>query len=450
MYLRRVGVASRTTVEHTPPVSLPANATAGRGGAAATAGPDVAGDLSAILTTMSNEEPVSDAAPDTTSDLPEELTPAEPRVPVAAPRWTPPAPPERRSNLVPKWLPVAAASLVVVLLATVGLLAWRSASGLVRVPNVAGLEPEIARQRLAALDMELVEGDKRFSADVPDGYIVDQEPKAGAEVRPGTEVLVAISAGSERLAMPDVIGKRLDTARSLLSEHGLNIVVEPVPSQEPSGTVLLTYPSPGVTIATGQTVRLSVASTESSGGLLLPTDLTGKSFVIDPSPMPSANPASDPPAEVARRLRALLEASGATVSLTREAGDAAGVSVDQRVARASATTQTAIIGLEVSGSGPAGLSVRSAPDAPQTRSHYVASTRLAQAARQALQGAFPTVGTQVGKDDVILILGGSPAMRVMLGSASVPADSRQWSDPQWADNVARAIYRSLARTYGPE
>ncbi|HEX9094401.1 MAG TPA: PASTA domain-containing protein, partial [Coriobacteriia bacterium] len=272
----------------------------------------------------------------------EDLTSAvDPRVPVGTPRWTPPVPPVRRASLIPTWLPVSAISLVVVIVATAGIISWRSRSALVDVPDLTGLDPAIAAQQLEAIGVDLIQGDRRFSATVPSGYIVDQAPAAGTEIAEGSAVTVAVSAGSERLPMPDVVGKRLDIARGQLKDRGLNVIVEALPSEQPSGTVLLSYPSPGVTIATGDTVRLSVASADTTGGLLLPTDMRGMSFVIDPSPMPVANATADPAMDVARRLRSLLEASGATVVVTREVADGmGGVSVDQRIQRARAATQT--------------------------------------------------------------------------------------------------------------
>ena len=42
----------------------------------------------------------------------------------------------------------------------------------------------------------------------------------------------------------------------------------------------------------------------------------------------------------------------------------------------------------------------------------------------------------------------APAVRLRLGSVASPDDKLLFTDPQWADDVARAVYRAIASVYG--
>jgi hypothetical protein len=353
----------------------------------------------------------------------------------------------RRRTLLPRWLPWAVASVIAVALVTAGLLVWRSRTGLVAVPNVEGLTVTTATARLHETGMLLEIGDRRFSSSVARGLVVEQRPAPGTPLHPGSTVVVAVSAGSESLALPDVVGWKLERARGTLRSRGLDVQVEAAPSEQPSGTVLSTYPAPGVTVSTGDTVRLTVATADPSGGMLLPVDLRGRSFVIDPAPMPVAG-VTDAPMDVARRLRALLEASGATVIVTREAVEVTGAPVDLRAQRAKATTSTALVGFAVIQAGAPGVAVLTVPADAATSPFFIDSVSLGRAVQASLRSTAPDVRTAPSAGDSILTGTGIPAVRVVLGSAASPADVRSVSDPAWADGVARAVYSAIGSLYG--
>ena len=353
----------------------------------------------------------------------------------------------RRRTLLPRWLPWAVASILAVCVATAGLLVWRSRTGLVAIPSVEGLTVNAATQRLREAGMVLEVGDRRFSSSVARGLVVDQKPSPGTELHAGSTVVVAVSAGSENLALPDVVGWKLERARNTLRSRGLDVQVEVAPSEHTSGTVLSSYPAPGVTVSTGDTVRLTVATADRSGGLLLPADLRGRSFVLDPAPMPVAG-VTDAPMDVARRLRALLEASGATVIVTREAAEVTGAPVDLRAQRAKATTSTALVGFSFIQGGAPGVAVLTVPADASTSTFFIDSVSLGKAVYLSLRLTAPDARTAPAAGDVILSGTGIPAVRVVLGSAASPADVRLVSDPAWADGVARAVYSAVASLYG--
>lgn len=357
-----------------------------------------------------------------------------------------------RRALVPAWVLAGAGIAVALLIAGIVLPLVLARPETTAVPNVAGLDVAIARSRLGEAGLLLEYGDTRFSSTVPEGGVIQQDPAPGATVPVRSTVVVILSAGSEEFVMPDVLGMKASAAVALLEERGLSVHLEPTPSTEPSGTVLASVPSPGAAVRTSESVRLSVAASRESSTTLRPYDLGGMSFVIDPAPMPEASTAASPTGDVAlevsRRLRSLLEASGATVTVTRSITDTgAAVSESARIARASATSATALVGVGVSASG-GGLLVAAAAPSAQRPSLFIPSSDLARRISDALKGARLTAPVSTAASDAVLVSVTSPGVRVTLGSVASTEDRGAFRDPEWADRVARAIYRAVGEAFG--
>ena len=221
----------------------------------------------------------------------------------------------RRRSLVPTSLIVVLVVVAVGAVAAGFAFAYLSRPEIVSVPSLARLEQVVARSELAQAGLEMEIGDTRFSATVPAGAVVDQDPAPGADVEEGTVVMVVLSAGSESFAMPDVLGLPVDTAREQLEAKGLDVETVSEPSEAPPNTILRSEPAPGGQVTTGDTVVLAVVSDDVSGDVLLPADLSDAVFVLDPASPPEG--VVDPAMDIARKLRSLLEASGARVVVTR-------------------------------------------------------------------------------------------------------------------------------------
>jgi N-acetylmuramoyl-L-alanine amidase len=362
--------------------------------------------------------------------------------------WTPPVPGSRRRALVPRWLPFAVGGSLLAIIAVAALVYYLSISAVVRVPSVQGLDRIAATTRLQDVGLRIAIGGKRFSDTVPVGLVVDQSPEPGAKASENDLVTVSLSAGTESFAMPDVTGMPLEKARRTLRERGLSVDLETAVSDKEQGTVIGSFPAPGIKVSSGDSVRITVASGGPSSGTLLPTDLTGKTIVIDPVPMPAGS-ASDTTLDVARRIRALLEASGARVVVTREVTDSGDkVSVPARAKKAKEASATAVVGLVVTPSGQGGYAVFSVPATTGTEPFFLASASLASALAAAVKESGKPVVSEPAIADALLTGTGIPAVRMRLGCVTVPADRLQFADPGWADDVSRAVYRAIGSMYG--
>jgi N-acetylmuramoyl-L-alanine amidase len=348
-----------------------------------------------------------------------------------------------RPSLIPRWVWIALASVVGVMLIAVGAWAWSTRLANIAVPSLTGIDVGVARTRLASKGLDLTISEERFSAQ-PAQVVLAQDPSAGTMLRRGTTVAVVVSAGTEQFSMPDVVGNGLLLARGRLETKGLDVRVDPQPSQQPSDTVLASNPPAGKQVHTGDIVRLTVAAPGPKTQLLLPYDMTGVTVVLDPAPVNDA--LGDVPLDIARRVRSLVEASHGVVRTTRALADTSTLeAAPARARRAGNGSATVAVGLSASTVGSGGIVVFSpSPILPRASQ----SAKLASRITSDLATEAGTVSSSTSSTDTVLAAAKAPWTRVQLGSYASREDTAKFADPNWEDTVARAIYRSLGSLYG--
>ncbi|HZL04421.1 MAG TPA: PASTA domain-containing protein, partial [Coriobacteriia bacterium] len=271
--------------------------------------------------------------------------------------------------------------------------------------------------------------------------VVSQDPPPGTLLHTGNAVSVIVSAGGETVRVPGLVGVDIESARRDLAALGLTVWLRTVVSTSTVDTVIGTDPAAGASVAPGSIVRLTVSARSTDSDALVPYPMDGIAVLLDAVDVAADK---DPTREVERRLRSLLEASGATVSLTRTpAGAASDAAARARVV--VATTAAVVVSLDARTSEAAGMEVVLLPrDLASTSSR---SRRFADALVDA-SGALdqPTVKIS-GVDDMVLAAAPCPALRVVLGSTMDSADAERFGDPSWLDAVAQALYRSLGTVF---
>lgn len=382
---------------------------------------------------------LSDAAiPSSTPPKPAEEAAPEPVIELPPLERTRP----RRPPLVPQWVWISAGVGVVAIALAIAAVATISAMSRVAVPDVTGTALGVAQARLGQLGLKASIAEKRFST-LPADQVISQSPGFGAQAQRGDTVSLVVSGGSEEFNMPDVVGDGVTLAKGLLEAKGLLVQIEEVISEDASDTVMTSMPAAGATVRTGDTVRLQVSTPRVSGVKLQPYSLKGVGILIDPS-APIAG-ATDASLDVARRLSALLEASGASVTLLRQARTARDSDSD-RSNRAAESTASVAVGLTVKATGQSGRIV--AYSSTAAVSEEATSGALAETVAVELARSAPPAATQsVGGDNVFDAVR-IPWVRVTLGSASQRADQSAFEDPDWADAVARSVYAALGKLYG--
>ena len=352
-----------------------------------------------------------------------------------------------RRSLVPRSAAIAAAVVVLLAGAGVAASAYVADTRLVEVPVVTGLRQANAEVALSQRSLE-PEVSGQVSVDVPAGRVISQDPAAGTRVKRGSAVSLVVSVGRQTFSVPDIIGQPLQEAREELVALGLDVEVATV-SSEVTGTVVLEmYPAPGAIVSVGDLVRLTVPGAGPSTTTLLPFDLAGLSVVLDPLPLVSADE-GDVAMDVTRRLRALLEASEATVTVTRTATQGTPTPAD-RASLAGASGAELLVGIDLGQGGGAGLTTLYLTDQAGEAERTEGSRSVAQSITRAASTAGLMVNEPAVSSDAVLVAFPGIGVRVIFADIDAAADAARIGDPEWADQVARAIYRGIGTQFASD
>ncbi|MEY3132646.1 MAG: hypothetical protein RLZ29_983, partial [Actinomycetota bacterium] len=162
----------------------------------------------------------------------------------------------------------------------------------VAVPNLVGLSVQDATNVLKEVGLRLVVDQFVASTDIPANQILVQSPTAGLGARPNSVVTVNVSAGTNTVRVPDVIGDDQTAASKLLSASPLNFVVTIVLEASDvieAGRVIRTEPLGDTAVAPGSSVTLYVSTGQAAvpvpnmvgkDGSAAATELTALGFVV--------------------------------------------------------------------------------------------------------------------------------------------------------------------------
>ncbi|MDF2499920.1 MAG: prkC [Anaerosporomusa subterranea] len=141
----------------------------------------------------------------------------------------------------------------------------------ITVPNVVGKHVETARSIMAEQNLRVTQTDA-FSDKVPLGYVISQNPEAGATVKEQRTVALIISRGGEITSVPDVRGLNRRDAELQLKNSGLVVgkVEEAYSTDAKPETVINQNPRPPVQISKGSSVDLTISKGPEPRKIALP------------------------------------------------------------------------------------------------------------------------------------------------------------------------------------
>jgi beta-lactam-binding protein with PASTA domain len=126
-----------------------------------------------------------------------------------------------------------------------------------KVPDVVGLPLGQAFRRVEAAGLRPQA--RRVSSRRPRGRVFRQRPAAGTEVEREQVVLLTVSRGRGRVAVPDVIGLREAEAVQALESAGLAANDVRVAASDPAGLVVAQRPAAGARVTRGSRVRINIS-----------------------------------------------------------------------------------------------------------------------------------------------------------------------------------------------
>ncbi|MGJ7879701.1 Stk1 family PASTA domain-containing Ser/Thr kinase [Streptomyces rochei] len=188
---------------------------------------------------------------------------------LATPPADPPGP--RRPRLRRGPLAIVVAVLLVLGLGT-GV--WYINSGqFTKVPALLSKTEAQARDRLEEAGLDVGRVEHAYSDTVERGKLISTDPGVGERIRKNDSVALTVSDGPDTVKLPDVAGYRLDRARTVLKDEGLEpgMVTRAFSDEVPKGFVISTEPKTGTTVRAGSAVALVV----SKGSPIDVPDVTG-------------------------------------------------------------------------------------------------------------------------------------------------------------------------------
>ncbi|HKJ36594.1 MAG TPA: PASTA domain-containing protein [Solirubrobacterales bacterium] len=169
--------------------------------------------------------------------------------------FTPPIEEDPRDR---KWWWIAGAAALLLLIAALLWFFVFKGDDQVRVPGVTGEDRTTATLRLERagfkVDIDSIPNQQ------PEDTVLEQDPEAGGMADEGSTVTLQVSLGPEPVAIPKVVGVKLNKARRRLRKAGFEVqVTEQSDDSVAAGVVISSNPTEGVDFAPGQTVTLVVS-----------------------------------------------------------------------------------------------------------------------------------------------------------------------------------------------
>ncbi|MGW0330591.1 Stk1 family PASTA domain-containing Ser/Thr kinase [Streptomyces sp. NPDC003011] len=186
----------------------------------------------------------------------------------------PPLPPRSRTRPPRRLVTIVAAVLLVL---GVGAGVWYINSGqFTKVPLLIEKTEAQAKDRLEAAGLEVGTVEHAYSDTVKRGAVITSDPAPGTRIRDNDSVRLVVSDGPQTVKVPDVRGYRLDRARTVLKQDGLQpgMVTREFSDDVDKGFVISTDPAGGTERRAGSAIALVV----SKGSPIDVPDVTGESL----------------------------------------------------------------------------------------------------------------------------------------------------------------------------
>src|SRR6266496_4127719 len=166
----------------------------------------------------------------------------------------------KKNGHFPFWIiPVAAVVLI-----GIGVGIWFLVpKGKVQVPDVVGKQFDEAKTAIEDAKLVAVQKEVQLTHQVPQGQVLDQDPKPGGEkVKAGTEINLTIEGADPLVVVPDVVKQTADDAKKHIMEAGLTAVESGTAVTEgfEANQVTSQKPAAGEQVKPGATIELTVAS----------------------------------------------------------------------------------------------------------------------------------------------------------------------------------------------
>ncbi|MGV9801575.1 Stk1 family PASTA domain-containing Ser/Thr kinase [Mycobacterium sp. NPDC003449] len=141
------------------------------------------------------------------------------------------------------------------------------------VPDVAGLTPSQARQKLKDAGFEKTKESPSPSTPEQKGKVLATNPPGNQTAAIINEITIVVGSGPENVTIPDCVGQTVDTCKSILGASGfVNVVPVDVDDTTPSGQVVGVDPAAGQSAPKDAVIQIRV----SRGNQFVMPDVVGQ------------------------------------------------------------------------------------------------------------------------------------------------------------------------------
>ncbi len=144
------------------------------------------------------------------------------------------------------------------------------------VPNFVGLNyyDEIqGRKEYKYFELSVVDTE---SSEYDEGIVIEQSVKDGEKIKSGSTITLNVAVKASGILVPDVVDYTLFDAEELLSNKGLNVIIEYEKSETvDEGKVIRTEPINGSTLMDGDDITIFISKGDESGKVTVP-DIANK------------------------------------------------------------------------------------------------------------------------------------------------------------------------------
>jgi eukaryotic-like serine/threonine-protein kinase len=132
----------------------------------------------------------------------------------------------------------------------------------IEVPDVTGKKDSEAVSILISAGFVVGETKERPDDKVPEGQVINTNPKAGRMANEGSSIDMYVSTGKEKTEVEDYVGKNYDDVVSDLEDQGFKVEkLEESSNEVGDGTILTQDPLPGESVVAGETtIKLTVST----------------------------------------------------------------------------------------------------------------------------------------------------------------------------------------------
>ncbi len=141
------------------------------------------------------------------------------------------------------------------------------------VPNVIAQRFEDAKELLELQGLKVIKAGEKNNAQLPFGYVVEQNPRPARLVKMGRRVYLTISSGEREFQMPNLVGLSETNARERLKSYSLRLedIVYKYSPKEPGNVVMAQSVDLGTLVKVGAPIEITVSLGKPTENVIVPS-----------------------------------------------------------------------------------------------------------------------------------------------------------------------------------